>query len=85
MTLTLIDDQEATLDVAELTTTLTEAARTGATVAITYVHPRNGRTARIVRPRRLANNGDVIRVWDVVRDDYRSFRLDRIASVDVIS
>lgn len=89
MAVTLIDQSEATLTIAEVADTLRDAAANGLTVMVGYDHPRNGPSARVVTPREVVTNpvgngGPYVRTIDRIRNGHRTFRLDRITSIDRI-
>lgn len=87
MAVMLTGETETTLATEQIAAELDAAIQTGATVLLGYDHPRNGHSARAVRPRRVMGEGPAayVRTFDAVRQGYRSFTLGRITSVDIIS
>lgn len=84
-TITLTGDTETALTIPEVIDLLLDAAAKSGTVLIAYAHPRNGVTARVIRPRTVILDKGIVRAWDAVRDDWRSFKLDGIRSIDTVN
>ncbi len=68
---------------AEVLTALADASRERQRVTFGYTGIRGERTARDVEPHGLVHTGArwYLVAWDRVRDDWRTFRVDRIADV----
>ncbi len=84
-TISIMGDGEAVFNMQEdlLTALIAKAIVFNEVVSITYTDEPGQITTRFIEPRglRLSRNGMYVLAWCSMRDDVRSFRLDRIKAI----